>query len=72
MLIEVSWGFPKIKGTFLGGVPIITTIVAFWSLYWGPSILGTFEGCCVTPKPVTRTMRESYDSHRVLNLNPET
>ena len=30
------WGFPKIRGTFLG-VPIIRTIV-FGSLYWGPPI----------------------------------
>ena len=30
------WGFPKIRGTFLG-VPIIRTIV-FRGLYWGPLI----------------------------------
>ena len=33
------WGFPKIRGTYLG-VPIIRTIV-FWGLYWGPLILGS-------------------------------
>ena len=32
------WGFPKIRGTFLG-VPIIRTIV-FWGLYGGPPVLG--------------------------------
>ena len=32
------WGFPKIRGTFLG-VPITRTIV-FWGLYWGTLILG--------------------------------
>ena len=31
-----TWGFPKIRGTFLG-VPIIRSIV-FWGLYWGPLI----------------------------------
>ena len=35
------WGFPKIRGTFLG-VPIIRTIV-FWSLYWGTLILGNYH-----------------------------
>ena len=35
------WGFPKIRGTFLG-VPIIRTI-AFWGLYWGPPILGNYH-----------------------------
>ena len=30
------WGFPKIRGTFLG-VPI-KRIIVFWSLYWGPPI----------------------------------
>ena len=29
-----KWGFPKIRGTFLG-VPIIRTIVS-WGLYWVP------------------------------------
>ena len=31
------WGFPKIRGTLLLGVPIIRTIL-FWGLYWGPPI----------------------------------
>ena len=35
------WGFPKIRGTFLG-VPIIRIIV-FWGLYWGPLILGNYH-----------------------------
>ena len=35
------WGFPKIRGIFLG-VPIIRTIV-FWGLYWGPPILGNYH-----------------------------
>ena len=35
------WGFPKIRGTFLG-VPRIRTIV-YWGLYWGPLILGNFH-----------------------------
>ena len=37
----IMWGFPKIRGTFLG-VPIIRTIV-FWDLYWGPLILGNYH-----------------------------
>ena len=37
-VIVGTWGFPKIRGTFLG-VPIIRTIV-FWGLYSGPPILG--------------------------------
>ena len=37
----LKWGFPKIKGTFLG-VPIIRTIV-YWGLYWGPLILGSYQ-----------------------------
>ena len=32
------WGFPKIRGTFLG-VPIIRTIV-FWGLHWGSPYFG--------------------------------
>ena len=35
------WGFPKIRGTFLG-VPIIRIIV-FWGLDWGPLILGKYH-----------------------------
>ena len=35
------WGFPKIRGTFLG-VPIIKTI-EFGGLYWGPLILGNYH-----------------------------
>ena len=42
MYIHVSiWGFPKIRGTFLG-VPIIRTLV-FWGPYWGPLILGNYH-----------------------------
>ena len=46
MLLFVAktiWGFPKIRGTFLG-VPIIRTIV-FWGLYWGPLILRNYHIC---------------------------
>ena len=32
------WGFPKIRGTFLG-VPIRRTI-KYWGLYWSPLVLG--------------------------------
>ena len=41
------WGFPEIKGTFLG-VPIVRNTV-FWRLYWGPPSLGKlpFWGCCI-------------------------
>ena len=39
--IASKWGFPKIRGTFLG-FPIIRTIV-FWGLYWGPLILGNYQ-----------------------------
>ena len=35
------WGFPKIRGTFLG-VPIIR-IIAFGVLDWGPPILGNYH-----------------------------
>ena len=35
------WGFPTIRGTFLG-VPIIRTI-AYRGLYWGPLILGNYH-----------------------------
>ena len=41
ILMEFTWGFPKIRGTFLG-VPIIRTIV-YWGLYWGPPILGNYH-----------------------------
>ena len=34
------WGFPKIRGRFLG-VPIIR-IIAFGGLYWGTLILGNY------------------------------
>ena len=33
---SMIWGFPKIRGTFLG-VPIVRIIV-FWGLYWGALI----------------------------------
>ena len=33
----ITWGFPKIRGPFLG-VPIIRTLV-----FWGPSILGNYH-----------------------------
>ena len=39
--LRLIWGFPKIRGTFLG-VPIIRTIV-FWGLHWGPLILGNYH-----------------------------
>ena len=35
------WGFPKIKGTFLG-LPIIRTRV-LWGLHWGPLILRNYH-----------------------------
>ena len=35
------WGFPKIRGTFLG-VPIIRTIV-YLGLYRGPPVLGKYH-----------------------------
>ena len=35
------WGFPKIRGTFLG-VPIIRILV-FRGLYWGPPIWGNYH-----------------------------
>ena len=44
------WGFPKIKGTFLG-VPIIRTIV-LWGLYWGPPILGNYH---IIPNAASQT-----------------
>ena len=39
--ITPIWGFPKIRGTFIG-VPIIRTVV-FWGLFWGPPILGKYH-----------------------------
>ena len=39
--MSLIWGFPKIRGTFLG-VPIVRIIV-FWGLYWGPPILGNYH-----------------------------
>ena len=41
LLVVPIWGFPKIRGTFLG-VPIIRIIV-FWGLYWGLPILGNYH-----------------------------
>ena len=38
---HTKWGFPKIRGTFLG-VPVIRTIV-FWGLYGGPLNLGNYQ-----------------------------
>ena len=40
-IIMAIWGFPKIRGTFLG-VPIIRTIV-YWGLDWGTLILGNYH-----------------------------
>ena len=36
-----KWGFPKMRGTFLG-VPTIRTRV-FWGLYWGSPILRNYQ-----------------------------
>ena len=36
------WGFPQIRGTILGVLIIIRTII-YWGLYWGPSILGNYH-----------------------------
>ena len=41
LILSSLWGFPKIKGTFLG-VPIVRTVV-LWGLYWGPLILGNYH-----------------------------
>ena len=41
LLSESIWGFPKIRGPFLG-VPIKRTTV-FWGLYSGPPILGNYH-----------------------------
>ena len=41
--------FPKIRGN-LFGVPIIRTLV-FWSLYWGPLILGNYHNPCFADGP---------------------
>ena len=38
---EGIWGFPKIKGTFLG-VPIMRIII-YWGVYGGPPILGNYH-----------------------------
>ena len=48
------WGFPKIRGTFLG-VPILRSIV-FWGLCGGPLILGkyhleTMKKVALSPRP---------------------
>ena len=40
-IVKSIWGFPKIRGTFLG-FSIIRTIV-FWGLYLGPVILGNYH-----------------------------
>ena len=37
----MSWGFPKIRGTFLG--VLIIRIIVYWGLYWGPLILGNYH-----------------------------
>ena len=37
---EGIWGFPKIRGTFLG-VPIIRTIIFWGGLFWGPLFRAT-------------------------------
>ena len=50
-----KWGFPKIRGTFLG-VPIIRTIV-YWDLYWGPLILGSYQ-IGVTSNHVPRKLHD--------------
>ena len=39
--IKSIWGFPKIRGTFLG-VPIIRIIIS-WGLDWGPLILANYH-----------------------------
>ena len=39
--LDYKWGFPKIRGTFLG-VPIIRIIV-FVGLCWDPLFLGEYK-----------------------------
>ena len=36
-----QWGFPYIRGAFLG-VPVIRIII-YWGLYWGTLILGNSQ-----------------------------
>ena len=43
-VLRLIWGFPKIRGTFLGA-PLIRTIV-FWRLYWGTPIWGNYHMNC--------------------------
>ena len=40
-IISIFWGFPEIRGTFLG-VPIIR-IILFWAPYWGCLIWGNYH-----------------------------
>ena len=40
-ILKPIWGFPKIRGTFLGA-PLIRTLV-YWALYWGTLILGNYH-----------------------------
>ena len=35
MCYGFDMGFPKVRGTFLGGVPM-TSIIVFWGLHMGP------------------------------------
>ena len=52
------WGFPNIRGTFLG-VPIIRTIV-FWGPYWAPPI----EGNCHIGAIIGVDMSSSLESFK--------
>ena len=56
----IKWGFPKIRGTFLG-VPAIRSIV-FCGLYWGPPTLGNYQVFWEDPHPNQYSiMGDMYD-----------
>ena len=40
---ENKWGFPKIRGTFLG--VLILRIIVYWGLYWGSPYFGKLPNC---------------------------
>ena len=46
---NTKWGFLKIRGTYLLGVPIIRTIVC-WGLCWVTLILGNYQIAEASPK----------------------
>ena len=57
-----KWGFPKIRGTFLGVLMIRTKI--FWDLYWGSLIKGNYQISLVSGSEIPRSCKATLPANQ--------